>query len=169
MTCEMWHVTHDTWHVTHDTWHVTHDTWHVTHRGWWTLSQNFSSLDLTVWELWFLKIWRKRMTEWMNEWINDKAVFWTAPATPGLLKTKKVLNYYILYWRLWWQVFLWGEYNPVLASRSMGRLHLAQLKEGDQTFYLRMLLQYTVICPHCNLQTLTHCKLSTVLCTMTKL
>ena len=38
-----------------------------------------------------------------------------------------------------------------------GRLHLAQLKEGDQTFYLRTLLQYANV---------THCKLWDVLCTL---
>ena len=32
------------WHMRRDTWHVTHDRWHVTH--------NFSSLALTVWDLW---------------------------------------------------------------------------------------------------------------------
>ena len=51
----MWQVTSDIWHVTHDMWHMTCDTWNVTYRGWWTLSQNFSSLALTVWELWFFE------------------------------------------------------------------------------------------------------------------
>ena len=32
-----------------------------------------------------MKIWRKRMTQWINEWISDEAVYRTAPATPGLL------------------------------------------------------------------------------------
>ena len=53
VTRDMWHVTCDTWHVTHDTWHVTRDKWHVTHLGGWTLSQNFSSLALTVCDLWY--------------------------------------------------------------------------------------------------------------------
>ena len=34
-----------------------------------------------------LKIWRKRLTQLMNESINDEAVYRTAPATPGLLNT----------------------------------------------------------------------------------
>ena len=51
---DMWHATHDMWHVTPvtpvtcDMWHVTRDTWHVTCWG----SQNFSSLALTVCDLW---------------------------------------------------------------------------------------------------------------------
>ena len=32
------------------------------------------------------KIWKKRMTDWMNESVNYEAVCRTAPATPGLLK-----------------------------------------------------------------------------------
>ena len=46
---DMWHMTCYKWHVTHDTWNVTCDT-----KGWWTLCKKFSSLALTVWELWFL-------------------------------------------------------------------------------------------------------------------
>ena len=44
----MWHVTHDMWHVTHDTWHMTRDMF-----GGWKFSQNFSSLALTVCDLWY--------------------------------------------------------------------------------------------------------------------
>ena len=50
---DTWHVTRDTWHVTRDTWHVTRDMWHVTRLGGWTFSQNFSSLALTVSDLWY--------------------------------------------------------------------------------------------------------------------
>ena len=38
-----------------DTWHVTHDTWHVTSCGGLTFSKNFSSLALTVCDLWYYK------------------------------------------------------------------------------------------------------------------
>ena len=48
------------WHLTHDTWHMTCDMWHLTHRGWWTLSQNFRSLAITVWELWCIKDWEEK-------------------------------------------------------------------------------------------------------------
>ena len=34
-------------------WHVTCDTWHVTRSRGWTFSQNFSSLALTVCDLWY--------------------------------------------------------------------------------------------------------------------
>ena len=64
-------LTRDTWHVTRDTWHVTRDTWHVTHDtlGGWTFSQNFSSLALTVCDLWYYEdILGKG---WLNESINE--------------------------------------------------------------------------------------------------
>ena len=48
----MWQVTGDTWHLTPDMWYVTGDRWQVTHGVRWTLSQNFSFLALTVWDLW---------------------------------------------------------------------------------------------------------------------
>ena len=35
------------------------------------------------------------MTQLINEWMSDEAVFRTAPATPGLLITKFVENKYI--------------------------------------------------------------------------
>ena len=59
--CDMWRVTCDMWHVTHDTWH----------------------------HLWFMILWRSGgkgwLTQSMNEWISDEAVYRTATATPGLL------------------------------------------------------------------------------------
>ena len=33
-----------------------------------------------------MKIWRKRLTELINQLMSDEAVCRTAPATPGLLK-----------------------------------------------------------------------------------
>ena len=54
------------WHMIRDMLHMEGDMWHVTHRGCGKLSHNFSSLALTVWELWYLKIWRKRITQWLN-------------------------------------------------------------------------------------------------------
>ena len=45
-------VTCDTWHATRDTWHETRDMWHVTRLGGWTFSQHFSSLALSVCDLW---------------------------------------------------------------------------------------------------------------------
>ena len=80
MTCDTWHVTRDTWHVKCDTWHIAHDIY-----GGWTFSQNFSSLALTVCDLWYYEDLEEK-DEWLNQWINDEAVYRTAPATPGLLK-----------------------------------------------------------------------------------
>ena len=54
------HLTHDTWYVTPDMWHVTFDMWHVTHGGGWKFSPNFSSLALTVWDLWCLEDWEEK-------------------------------------------------------------------------------------------------------------
>ena len=81
-----WHVTCDIWHVTRDMWHVTCDMWHVTCLGGLTFSQNFSSLALTVCDLWYYKdiLGKGWLNESMNEWMNDEAVCRTAPATPGL-------------------------------------------------------------------------------------
>ena len=45
----------DALHMTCDICHVTHDTWHVTCCGWWTFSQHFSSLALTVCDLWYFE------------------------------------------------------------------------------------------------------------------
>ena len=64
-TCDTWHVTRDMWHMTCDTWHVTHDTWHVKRLGGWTFSQNFSSLALTVCDLWYYEDLEEK-DEWLN-------------------------------------------------------------------------------------------------------
>jgi hypothetical protein len=77
------------WHMTCDTWQVTHDTWHVPRLGGWTFSQNFSSLALTVCEIWYYEDLEEK-DEWINQLINYEAVYRTAPATPGLLKTGRV-------------------------------------------------------------------------------
>ena len=81
----MWHVTRDMWHVTRDMRHVTHDALHVTCLWGWTFSQNFSSLALTVCDLWYYKDLEEKAHS-ANEWINHEAVYRTAPATRGLLK-----------------------------------------------------------------------------------
>ena len=64
-----WNLTPDTWHLTLDTWHVTPDTGHVTYDTWWgwIFSQNVSSLDETVWDLWFLEDWEEKgLANWLN-------------------------------------------------------------------------------------------------------
>ena len=84
VTHDTWLMTRDTWHVTRDTWHMAHDTWHMTNLGGLTFSQNFSSLALTVCDLWYYEDLEEK-DEWMNESMNDGAVYRTAPATQGLL------------------------------------------------------------------------------------
>ena len=61
------------------------DVWNVTHRGRWTFSQVSDPYLIWFGSEGVLKIWRKRMSYWMNQWIIDKGFFRTAPATPGLL------------------------------------------------------------------------------------
>ena len=74
----------DMWRVTCDTWRVTYDTWHVTCLGGWTFSQNFSSLALTVCDLWYYEDLEEK-ADWFSQSVNYKAVYRTAPATLGLL------------------------------------------------------------------------------------
>ena len=57
----------------------------MTHRGWWTLCQNFRSLALTVWKLWWFEDISTK-ERWLNQSMNYDGVCRTAPATPGLLK-----------------------------------------------------------------------------------
>ena len=80
-TCDMWHMTWDTWQVTHDMWHMTHDMFGGGGR---TFSQNFSSLALTDCNLWYYEDLEEKADS-ISQWTNDKAVFRTAPTTPGLL------------------------------------------------------------------------------------
>ena len=81
----MWHVTCDTLHVTRDTWHVTHEMF----GGGVNILSNFSSLALTVCDLWYYEDLEEK-DEWPNDWMNHEAVYRTAPATPGLLKIKSM-------------------------------------------------------------------------------
>ena len=81
----MWHETRDTWQV------VTRDMWHVTCFGVWTFSQNFSSLALTVCDLWYYEDLEEK-DDSLNQSISDEAVYRTAPATPGLLNIGKCLK-----------------------------------------------------------------------------
>ena len=76
------------WHVTGDMWHVTHDKWHLTYFGAWTFSQNFSSLALTVSDLWYYEDLEEK-SDLISEWINDKAVYRTAPAISRLFIIEK--------------------------------------------------------------------------------
>ena len=66
MRGDMWDVTGDTWQVTCDTKQVTHDRWHMTHGEGCTFSPNFSSLALTVWDLWCFEDLEEKY-EWMTK------------------------------------------------------------------------------------------------------
>ena len=77
------HVTHDMWHVTRDT-HVTCDMlWGVNILSKFQLPSSYC--------LWFMILWRSGgkgwRTDWINQWMNNEAVYRTAQATPGLLIT----------------------------------------------------------------------------------
>ena len=76
------------WPVTRDMWTVTHDMWHVTCLGGLTFSQNFRSLALTVCDLWYYEDLEEK-ADLMNWFINDEAVYRTAPTTLGLLNIFK--------------------------------------------------------------------------------
>ena len=70
----------------------------MTRCGGWTFFQNFSSLALTVCDLWYYEDLEEKahgLTELINEWINDEAVYRTATATPGLLNRPTVSFYMI--------------------------------------------------------------------------
>ena len=94
----MWHATRDTWHV----WHATRDTWHVT-RDTFGGGNILSKFQLpSSYRLWFMILWRSGGKGWLNEWIyeliNHKAVYRTAPATPGLVMTPYASDITFNYW-----------------------------------------------------------------------
>ena len=88
---DIWQVTGDKWQVTRDMWQVTRDTWRMTPHVEWTLSQNFSSIALTVWDLWCFEYLEEKAHR-VNESMNDEAVCRKAPATPGLLMTEVIVE-----------------------------------------------------------------------------
>ena len=67
------------WRVTRDMWHMTRDMF-----GGWTFSQNVCSLALTVYDLWYYEDLGEKADS-ISQSVNHKAVYRTAPATPGLL------------------------------------------------------------------------------------
>ena len=66
----IWHGTCDMWHVTRDMWHVTRDMGCVTYCRGWTFSQNFSSLALTVCDLWYYEYLEEK-AQGLNESMNE--------------------------------------------------------------------------------------------------
>ena len=66
----------------------------VTLGGGWTFCQNFSYLAISVWAgKWFEDLEEK--DRWITQLISDKAVYRTAPATPGLLITQTIIKWII--------------------------------------------------------------------------
>ena len=84
----MWHLTRDTRHVTPDMWHMICDMWHIVEgeNSLKILAPQFLQFGIDS----VLKILNKRMNEWIDKWINDKGIYRTAPATPGLSKRSMV-------------------------------------------------------------------------------
>ena len=62
-------VTCDLWHVTYDIWHMTRDMLLVTRLGRWTFSQNFTSLALTICDLWYYEddLMNQSMTRFIEQ------------------------------------------------------------------------------------------------------
>ena len=82
--------------------HVTRDMWHVVTRDMFGGVNILSKFQLpSSYRLGFMMLWRSGgkgwVTEWINELINDKAVYRTDPATPGLLITYFFLKELDLY------------------------------------------------------------------------
>ena len=75
----LWHIRCDMWHVTRGMWHMTNDT-----HGMLSNVSNFRSLALMAYSYDVLKIVRKRITDWPNQWMNDKGVCKTALVKPKL-------------------------------------------------------------------------------------
>ena len=63
-----------------DTWHVTPDTWHMLGGEHYFKTSAPKLLRFEIEN-------SKRKDDLMKEWINEKGVYWTAPATTGLLNT----------------------------------------------------------------------------------
>ena len=79
-------------------WHVTRDTWHVTRDMFGGVSILSKFQVPSSYRLWFMILWRSGGKGWIDQSINHKAVYRTAPATPGLLNTRKTLrklNYFL--------------------------------------------------------------------------
>ena len=91
-------MTYDMLHLTCDMCYMTCDMWSSV-VGENSLKVSASQLLLFV-TYDILIIWRKRLTDWVTESINNKAVCRTAPATPGLLimpmysKALKIIQWY---------------------------------------------------------------------------
>ena len=57
------------------------------------VNSKFSQIQLFL----YLKIWRKRITVWMNEWMRNKGVCRTALVILGLLESMNFCKFLLLY------------------------------------------------------------------------
>ena len=114
-------MTSDTWHATRDMWHVTHDMWHVA-------CDMFGGVNIlskfqlpSSYRLWFMILWRSGgkgwITELINEWMNDKAVYRTAPATPGLFNIMTFCVIYILKFHLPSSHGIWHRPKDIIGLK----------------------------------------------------
>ena len=72
-------------------WVKTLDTWHVKRDTFWGVNI-LSKFKLPSYSyLWFMILWRSVGKGSLNQSVNHEAIYWTAPATPDLLKI-------VMYW-----------------------------------------------------------------------
>ena len=117
----MWHLTPDTWHVTHDMWHVTHGKGEGVKK---IFSQNFNSLGLWVWALWFLEDWEEK-DDWMNELVTK--LFVEQPPLPWVYQNPR--NHIVnanqsFIWKIWQYVGVYGEFSDICPSSQLERRYL---------------------------------------------
>ena len=83
---KLWHVTRDMWQVTCAMWHMIGDMGYVV-GGEYSLKMSAPLLlQFVIYDI--SKMWRKRITLSVNQLINAKGVYRTAPSTPGLLNSE---------------------------------------------------------------------------------
>ena len=77
--------THDWWHLTPDMWNITHDIWHVLKdtQGVVYIVSTFQFLSSSGLEVKVHQVFCGKGS--LNQSVNDKGVFGTASATPGLV------------------------------------------------------------------------------------
>ena len=86
VTHDRLNVTHDRLNVTHDAWHVTCDMWHMTRDTGYGVNI-LSILQLSRSNgLVFMMFWSSGGKGWVTQFMSDKGVCRTGPATPGLSK-----------------------------------------------------------------------------------
>ena len=95
-----------------------------------------------------MKIWRKRIADLMNESINDEAVYRTAPATPGLLITLKMMQ---LMTTMWWCEAHLPLVHVVKDGLDLHHLHILQITNirffnERNTCFLCILLRLLYTC-----------------------